>query len=98
MHLIVDGYDGDIGKMWDVELIRDFLSKYPSTLDMTKISGPHVVKYNGPKTEDSGISGIVVIAESHISIHTFPTRNYVNVDIFSCKSFLSAIKSTNPHS
>ncbi len=29
----------------------------------------------------------MIIAESHISIHTFPNREYVNVDIFSCKSF-----------
>jgi len=29
----------------------------------------------------------VLIAESHISIHTFPDRCYVNIDIFSCKDF-----------
>ena len=28
-----------------------------------------------------------MIAESHISVHTFPQRNYLNVDIFSCKWF-----------
>ena len=40
-----------------------------------------------PVAEDAGVSGFVIIAESHISIHTFPKRNYVNIDIFSCKSF-----------
>jgi S-adenosylmethionine decarboxylase len=43
--------------------------------------------YNGPKVEDSGVSGFVIIAESHISIHTFPRRDYVNIDVFSCKPF-----------
>ena len=33
------------------------------------------------------MSGIVLIAESHISIHTFPEKNYASVDIFSCKDF-----------
>ena len=33
------------------------------------------------------MSGFVLIAESHISVHTFPDRGYVNVDIFSCKYF-----------
>ena len=33
------------------------------------------------------MSGIVLIAESHISVHTFPDRGYVNIDIFSCKDF-----------
>ena len=37
--------------------------------------------------EDWGVSGFVIIAESHISVHTFPDRNYLNVDVFSCKEF-----------
>ena len=33
------------------------------------------------------MSGFVIIAESHISVHTFPDRGYLNIDIFSCKDF-----------
>jgi S-adenosylmethionine decarboxylase len=54
---------------------------------MTKIMPPYVFKYSGLKPEDWGLSGFVLIAESHISIHTFPDKNYVSVDIFSCKAF-----------
>ena len=32
----------------------------------------------------SGVSGVVVLAESHISIHTWPERNFAAVDIFMC--------------
>ena len=87
MHLVIDGYGGDVKKMWDMELVREFLTDYPATLGMTRITEPKVLEYNGPKPEDAGISGFVIIAESHISIHTFPHREYVNIDIFSCKSF-----------
>ncbi|MCY4366899.1 MAG: S-adenosylmethionine decarboxylase [Chloroflexi bacterium] len=87
MHLVIDGYAGDIEKMWDVDLVREFLTNYPDNLGMTRITEPNVLEYNGPKIEDAGVSGFVIIAESHISIHTFPYRNYVNIDIFSCKSF-----------
>ena len=87
MHLIIDGYRGDPTKMWDEEMIRWFLWEYPSRLGMKRICEPQVVTYNGPRIEDSGVSGFVVIAESHISIHTFPYRDYVNIDVFSCKSF-----------
>ena len=73
--------------MGDADLIRRFLRDYPSALEMTKLCEPQVVVYDGPIVEDSGVSGFVIIAESHISIHTFPRRNYVNVDVFSCKSF-----------
>ena len=87
MHLVIDGYGGDVDKMWDQELIWDFLNQFPSKLAMTPITEPKVLEYNGDKREDAGVSGFVIIAESHISIHTFPHRQYVNMDIFSCKSF-----------
>jgi S-adenosylmethionine decarboxylase len=48
---------------------------------------PFVLKYSGLKPEDWGLSGFVLIAESHISIHTFPEKKFVSVDIFSCKAF-----------
>ncbi len=87
MHLVIDGYGGDIAKMWDEDLVRDFLYCYPESLDMTRISEPTVLRYEAPKSEDSGVSGFVIIAESHISIHTFPRKDYINIDIFSCQPF-----------
>ena len=87
MHLIIDGFGGDAGLMWDTERLRTFLLEYPATLGMTRITEPEVLEYHGPNPDDSGISGFVIIAESHISVHTFPHRDYVNIDLFSCKSF-----------
>jgi S-adenosylmethionine decarboxylase len=54
---------------------------------MTKIMPPYVFRYNGSVPEDWGISGFVLIAESHISIHTFPDKQYLSLDMFSCKPF-----------
>lgn len=87
MHLVIDGYGGDIDKMWDEDLVREFLYQYPESLDMTRITEPKVLRYEAPKSEDSGVSGFVIIAESHISIHTFPRKDYINIDIFSCRPF-----------
>ncbi len=87
MHLVIDGYGGNIGKMWDEDLVRNFLYRYPESLNMTRITEPNVLRYEAPKSEDSGVSGFVIIAESHISIHTFPRKDYVNIDIFSCRPF-----------
>lgn len=33
---------------------------------------------------NGGVSGVVVLAESHISIHTWPERGYAAIDIFTC--------------
>ncbi len=87
MHLIIDGYGGDPEKLQDLDLIQGFLDEYPSKIGMTKIVPPQVYTYQGKVPEDWGVSGFVIIAESHISIHTFPDRGYVNIDIFSCKEF-----------
>lgn len=87
MHLIVDGHGGDPAKLQDLDLISRFLDEYPAAIGMNKIVPPLVYTYHGQTPEDWGVSGFVLIAESHISIHTFPDRGYVNIDIFSCKDF-----------
>jgi len=87
LHLLIDGSFGDIDKMYNQEALTSFLKEYPSTLGMNIIHGPVVLPYSAPDPLDSGISGFVVIAESHISVHTFPERDYINIDIFSCRSF-----------
>ena len=40
--------------------------------------------------EPDGVSGIVVISESHLSIHTFPEHGYASVDVYTCGDM-------NPH-
>jgi len=87
MHLIIDGFGANPRMLEDEELIYQLLDDYPSQIGMTKIAPPYVFRYIGSKPEDWGISGFVLIAESHISIHTFPEKRYVNIDVFSCKDF-----------
>jgi len=90
MHLTIDGYGGDPGRLADENLVRALLDQFPNEIGMTKIAPPFVCPYY-PSPEgqpaDWGISGFVLIAESHLSIHTFPARGLVWADIFSCKGF-----------
>ena len=87
MHLTIDGYGGDRERLSSESLVRSLLDTYPAEINMTKISEPFVLEYTGEKPEDWGVTGFVIIAESHISVHTFPDHGYVWVDIFSCKAF-----------
>lgn len=87
MHLIIDGYSSNQEILRDEDFLRKWLENYPARIGMTRISPPYVLTYVGPVSEDWGISGFVFIAESHIGIHTFVERNYVNIDVFSCKDF-----------
>jgi S-adenosylmethionine decarboxylase len=91
MHVLIDGYGGDPQQLSDENLVRSILDRYPQEMGMTKIAPPAVVNYRGSKPEDWGISGFVMIAESHISIHTFPERKLLWADIFSCKKFEAAL-------
>jgi len=86
-HLTLDLYGCNKRKLKDVEFVFNFLNDLPEQIDMHKIMPPYTFSYNGLKPEDWGVSGIVLIAESHISIHTFPEKNYASIDIFSCKDF-----------
>lgn len=63
----------------------DYLKSLPEMIDMTPITQPYVFPYSGLVPEDKGITGIVIIAESHISIHSFEEKGYSFIDIFSCK-------------
>ncbi|OGO57725.1 MAG: hypothetical protein A2025_02235 [Chloroflexi bacterium RBG_19FT_COMBO_47_15] len=87
MHLIIDGYGDNTKVMQDEQFLYQLLDSYPAQIGMTKISSPLVFRYIGSRPEDWGISGFVFIAESHISIHTFVERCYINIDVFSCKDF-----------
>ncbi|NQY81152.1 MAG: S-adenosylmethionine decarboxylase [Candidatus Caenarcaniphilales bacterium] len=87
-HLVMEAYGCERGLMTDIEAMIDLLDRLPSKMDMTKIMPPYAFKYSGKVEEEWGLSGVVLIAESHIALHTFPDKNgFLTVDIFSCKDF-----------
>lgn len=87
LHVTLDGYGASQERLANLEAVYEFLEHCPDVIHMTKIMPPYVFKYQGKVPEDWGVSGFVLIAESHISIHTFPERAFLSLDIFSCKSF-----------
>lgn len=87
-HLLLEAYGSPVEKLSNLRLIGDLLDNFPSKLQMHKIMPPYVFKYDGDGVkEDRGVSGIVLIAESHIALHTFPEKQFFTLDIFSCKDF-----------
>lgn len=86
-HLTLDLYGCDKKVLRDVKTNFKFLDELPRQIGMTKIMPPYVFEYSGLRPEEWGVSGIVLIAESHISIHTFPEKGYASFDMFSCKDF-----------
>lgn len=76
--ILVELYDCDESKINDVKHIES------SLIEATKKSKATIVSHNFHKFNPYGISGVIVIAESHVTIHTWPEYNYAAVDIFTC--------------
>ena len=77
-HLIAEYYACDRALLDDLEPIRQLM------LEATERVGATVVNEAFHKFAPQGVSGTVVIAESHLSIHTWPESRYAAVDIFTC--------------
>ena len=77
-HLIVEYHDCDPEVLNDSQVCQDHI------LEAVRLSGATVIKPFFHKFSPHGVSGIVVIAESHFSIHTWPEYGYCAVDIFTC--------------
>ncbi|MCA9799444.1 MAG: S-adenosylmethionine decarboxylase [Cyanobacteria bacterium HKST-UBA06] len=77
----------DLAKCSDVGYIWQFLHDLPVEIGMTKITQPYVFPYCGLVPEDQGVTGSVIIAESHLTFHSFTQKDYFFFDLFSCKPF-----------
>jgi len=77
VHLIVDLYDAK--HLDNIDVIDEALRKSVAAAGATLLHiHLHHFEPNG------GVSGVAVLAESHISIHTWPEANYAAIDIFMC--------------
>lgn len=89
VHLTIDGYQGDADSLNNMRLIFDALNHLPEKLGMKKLNPPYVVSAPpNNKKDPGGFSGFVMIAESHISIHTFPKKRFASIDIYTCRNRL----------
>ena len=77
-HLLLELYRCDYEKLNDESFLRCTLSK------AAKLANATVLNLISNKFEPQGVTAIALLAESHISIHTWPESNYSAVDIFTC--------------
>ncbi|MBU0461147.1 MAG: adenosylmethionine decarboxylase, partial [Nanoarchaeota archaeon] len=86
-HLMLDLGECDFDILVDKAKIAELLAELPGKIGMTRISKPDVRKHLDKGAKTAGVTGVVILAESHISVHTFPDKKYVFVDVFSCRPF-----------
>ena len=77
-HLLLELYRCDSEKLNDESFLRCTLNR------SAKLAKATVLNLISNKFEPQGVTAIALLAESHISIHTWPESNYSAVDIFTC--------------
>jgi len=77
-HLLLELYRCDSEKLNDESFLRCILNR------AAKLANAKVLNLISNKFEPQGVTAIALLAESHISIHTWPESNYSAVDIFTC--------------
>jgi len=85
-HLLIELYDCETNLINDVIKIEELM------LEAVKISGATALNSTFHKFSPHGVSGIVVISESHFSIHTWPEYGYCALDIFTCGTEIKSEK------
>ena len=75
-HLIIEYYDCPLHILDDLSLIESHLR------EAALVSGATIRSANFHKFDPLGVSGVVIIEESHLTIHTWPKIGYAAVDVF----------------
>ena len=76
-HLIID--------LWEAEGLDDKDRIEQAMIDAVEAAGATLLHIHlHTFTPSGGISGVAVLAESHISVHTWPERGYAAFDVFMC--------------
>ncbi len=88
-HLLVELRDCDHGVIGDVAKVRDAL------VEAARRARATVVEVAFHEFSPFGVSGMVIIAESHLSIHTWPEYGYAAVDIFTCGELIKPEEAAN---
>jgi len=77
-HLIAEFYDCDPQAIDDVEYVEEKMK------NAAIIAGATIVGSSFHRFLPYGVSGVVVISESHFTIHTWPEYGYAAIDLFTC--------------
>jgi S-adenosylmethionine decarboxylase len=93
VHIMIDGYGAAEALLANADYLRSLLDTLPAEMGMHPICEPQLVEVGPMNPKDpGGLSGFVMIAESHISFHTFPKRGFVTMDLYTCQCGLDREK------
>ena len=78
LHILADLYGVDFDKLDHVEDVRELLEGAVKYAGLSKLSSHFHQFY------PHGATGVILLEESHISIHTWPEHGYAAIDVYTC--------------
>jgi S-adenosylmethionine decarboxylase len=81
MHYLAEFHQCPYEIINNTDLVEDIMNRAAEKSRAT------IIKSLFHKFSPHGVSGIIVVAESHFAIHTWPEHGYASVDLFSCGEF-----------
>ncbi|WP_457625950.1 adenosylmethionine decarboxylase [Persephonella sp.] len=78
LHILADLYGVDFDKLDHVEDVRALLEGAVKYAGLSKLSS-HFHQFH-----PHGATGVILLEESHISIHTWPEHGYAAIDVYTC--------------
>lgn len=73
-----------VADFWNARMIEDEKELQNLLVEAVKAAKGTPLKSAIHKFSPQGITGVIVLSESHLSIHTWPEKNYIAVDVFTC--------------
>jgi len=85
-HILAEYYECDIRILNDLELLEHYMR------EAVIKSGATIIDSSFHQFSPHGVSGVIVIAESHMAMHTWPEYGYAAVDFFTCGEWVDPWK------
>lgn len=87
-HMMLDAYRCDASVLDDPQKLYEMIEHLVKLLNMHMLVPPYIIRaLDNGKKDPGGWTGFTIIAESHISFHSFVRRRFMTIDIYSCKEF-----------
>jgi S-adenosylmethionine decarboxylase proenzyme len=84
-HTIYDLYNCEPSALDDLTLLEKMM------LEASEKAGAKIIDIQSKHFEPYGVSSIVILAESHLSLHTWPEHNFAALDLFTCTPKIDAM-------
>ena len=78
LHILMEFYDCLPTVLDDDKLLEELM------IEAAEKASATIIKSVFHKFSPQGVTGVVVVAESHLAIHTWPEKQYAAVDFFTC--------------